>query len=143
MRQSTLREVTQAIAKAQIDFLFKGFSALKPLRLKDIASDLGIHESTISRATHNKYVATPQGVIAYKSFFSTRIESTDGHGDESQKSMLEKIKTLVGSENPNSPLSDQEIVATLNASGIKIARRTVAKYRDLLKILPSHLRRKK
>jgi len=141
-RGSTLRLITEQIAKEQRDFFTKGFSHLKPLRLKDIADSLGIHESTVSLALSNKYIQTPMGTIPYKSFFSSKLETVDGEA-ESQKSILEKIRMLVESENRRRPLSDQAIVRHLQNDGIMIARRTVAKYRDLLKILPSHLRRQR
>ena len=141
LRQSTLRAITQEIVKAQPGFLEKGFAHLKPLRLKDISSNLGIHESTVSRAIHGKSILTPQGMIPYKSFFSNRMETADG--SESQKSIMEKIRHLVEAEDPLKPLSDQEIAKRLEQEGIKIARRTAAKYRELLKILPTHLRRQR
>jgi RNA polymerase sigma-54 factor len=140
LRKSTIREITEAIVKEQGEFFLHGFSQLKPLRLKDIAGILGIHESTVSRALQGKYVSTPQGTIPYKSFFSTRLDTADGQ-DESQKSIMEKIKSLIAKENPAKPLSDEEIVTILKNEGVQIARRTIAKYRDILKILPSYLRR--
>ena len=142
LRKSTLRLITEEIVKVQSLFFEKGFSNLVPLRLKDIAGRIGMHESTVSRAVQGKYISTPQGTIAYKSFFSTKLETVSGEL-ESQKSMMEKIRRLVENENPQKPLSDQDIVGILQADGVKIARRTIAKYRDLLKILPSHLRRKR
>ncbi|MBI3313329.1 MAG: RNA polymerase factor sigma-54 [Candidatus Omnitrophica bacterium] len=141
-RQSTLRAITEAIVKAQPDFFEKGFSYLKPLRLKDIAEIIGIHESTVSRAIHGKYITTPQGTIPYKSFFSTKLETTSGES-ESQKSIMEKIRSLITGESAEHPYSDEKIVEILRSEGLVIARRTVAKYRNLLKILPSHLRRKR
>lgn len=142
LRKSTLRSITEEISSAQSDFLEKGFLHLKPLRLKDIANNLGIHESTVSRAIQGKYIITPQGTIPYKSFFSTRMESSEGPA-ESQKSIMEKIKILIQAEKPEHPLSDQELLELMKKDGIKVARRTIAKYRELLKILPSHLRRRK
>lgn len=141
LRQSTLRAITEQIVKAQPEFLEKGFAHLKPLRLKDISMELGIHESTVSRALHGKSVLTPQGMIPFKSFFSNKMEGAEG--SESQKSIMEKIRHLIANEDPAKPLSDQEILKRLDEAGIKIARRTVAKYRDLLKILPTHLRRQR
>lgn len=140
-RRSTIGRITQEIVNAQPEFFEKGFSHLKPLRLKDISARLGIHESTVSRAIQSKYLSTPQGTIPYKSFFSTKLETSQG-GVESQKSMMEKIRELIHSEDPKNPLSDQGITRLLQQQGIVIARRTVAKYRELLKILPTHLRRK-
>jgi len=142
LRKSTLRGITEEIIRVQADFFDKGFSHLRPLRLKDIAQNLQIHESTVSRALQGKYISTPQGTIPYKSFFSTKLESTDGLA-QSQKSAMEKIRRLIEKEDPKQPLSDQHLVQKLKDSGVAIARRTVAKYRELLKILPSHLRRKK
>lgn len=142
LRKSTLRLITEAIVKAQPQFLEKGFSHLSPLRLKDIADHIGIHESTVSRAIHGKYVLTPQGMIPYKSFFSTRMETSEGPA-ESQKSIMEKIKSIIEKEDPQHPLSDQDLLEKMKEDGIVIARRTVAKYRELLRILPSHMRRQK
>ena len=141
LRRSTLRGITEEIVRAQPLFFTRGFSNLRPLRLKDIAERLNLHESTISRAIHGKYMATPQGTIPYKSFFSQKIETHDGMG-ESQKSIMEKIKALIDKEDPKKPLSDQALVSALKSEGIQIARRTVTKYRELLKMLPTHLRRR-
>ncbi len=141
LRKSTLREITEELLRVQFRFFEKGFSELIPLRLKDIANHLGIHESTVSRALQGKYISTPQGTIPYKSFFSTKLETLHGEA-ESQKSILERMRGLLAREDAGNPLSDQEIVKLLNQEGILIARRTVAKYRELLKILPSHLRRR-
>ncbi len=142
LRKSTLRAITEEIAKVQAEFFKKGFAHMVPLRLKDIANTLNIHESTVSRALQAKYVITPQGTLPYKSFFSTRLETTSGEA-ESQTSIIEQIRTLISQENAEAPFSDQEIVAKLHERGIRIARRTVAKYREMLKILPSHLRKKR
>lgn len=142
LRKSTLRGITEEIVKAQTEFFEKGFAHLKPLRLKDIATLLQIHESTVSRAIHSKYLYTPQGTIPYKSFFSTKLETTDG-SEESQKSIMEKIKKIYSLEDSKKPLSDQDVYTILNQEGIVIARRTIAKYREMLKILPTHLRREK
>ncbi len=141
-RRSTLRGITEEIVQAQPEFFDKGFSQLRPLRLKDISSRLGIHESTVSRAIQEKYISTPQGTLPYKSFFSSKLDRTEG-GAESQKSMLEKIRALIKVEDSAHPLSDQALTEILKKEGIKIARRTVAKYRELLRILPSHLRSRK
>ena len=139
-RKSTLRLITEEIVKLQHDFFTKGFAYLKPLRLKDIAERVKVHESTVSRAIQNKYLDTPQGTIPYKSFFSNKLESTNGTV-ESQKSALERLKHLIAAENKKKPLSDAKLVQLLNQEGIQIARRTVAKYRGLLKILPAYLRK--
>lgn len=142
LRESTLRLITQEIVKTQQDFFVHGFSHLKPLRLKDLAESLGMHPSTISRAIHEKYVMTPQGTLPFKSFFSQRVETTDGE-DESQKSIMLRIQKMIEEEDPAHPLSDQIIAEKLCADQVTIARRTVAKYRELLKILPTHLRRRR
>ena len=140
LRGSTLRAITDEIVRAQPLFFTRGFSHLRPLRLKDIAERLNLHESTISRAIHGKYLKTPQGTIPYKSFFSQKIGTENGDG-ESQKSIMERIRALVEKEDPRKPLSDLAIVKNLKEEGITLARRTVAKYREILKILPTHLRR--
>ena len=140
LRGSTLRAITDEIVRAQPFFFTRGFSFLRPLRLKDIAERVHLHESTISRAIHGKYLKTPQGTIPYKSFFSQMVETENGDG-ESQKSIMERIRSLVEKEDPRKPLSDLAIAKNLNDEGIPLARRTVAKYREALKILPTHLRR--
>jgi len=140
LRGSTLRAITDELVRAQPLFFTRGFSHLRPLRLKDIAERLNLHESTISRAIHGKYLKTPQGTIPYKSFFSQKIETADGDGT-SQKSIMEHIRALIEKEDRTTPLSDQAIVEKLKEEGIALARRTVAKYRENLKILPTHLRR--
>ncbi|MDD5085976.1 MAG: RNA polymerase factor sigma-54, partial [Candidatus Omnitrophica bacterium] len=139
-RKSTLRLITEAVVDIQKDFLNKGASALKPLSLKGIAERTGLHESTVSRAISGKYISTPQGTLPYKRFFSTKIRREDG-GDDSQKSIIEKIRAIIESEDKIKPLSDAKIVKILESEGIKVARRTVAKYREMLKILPTHLRK--
>ena len=141
-RKSTLRSITEEIVKAQYEFFDRGFSHLKPLRLKDISERIGIHESTVSRAIAGKYLETPQGTIPYRSFFSNKMETDDG-SLESQKSVAERIRQLITDEDKKKPLSDEKLVKILSSEGIKIARRTVAKYRDLLKILPTHLRKER
>ncbi|MBI4368470.1 MAG: RNA polymerase factor sigma-54 [Candidatus Omnitrophica bacterium] len=140
-RKSTIRQITEELLKAQPDFFTKGFAYLKPLRLKDIAAKIGVHESTVSRAIQGKYMDTPQGTIPYKSFFSSKLERGDG-SVESQKSATERLKALIAAEDPRKPLSDAKLVKLLEQDGVQVARRTVAKYRDILKILPAYLRKK-
>lgn len=140
-RQRTIYKVTESIVKYQRDFLDKGAGFIKPMVLRDIANDIGMHESTVSRVTTNKYVHTPQGIFELKYFFNSGISTDDGEALASESVKL-KIKELISKEDPKSPLSDQEIVDLLKKEGIQIARRTVAKYRDLLKILPSSRRKK-
>lgn len=142
LRKSTLRAITEEIVRAQPLFFTRGFSELRPLRLKDIAERLQLHESTISRAIHEKYLKTPQGTIPYKSFFSQKLETLNGDG-ESQKSIMERIRALIEKEDSKKPLSDEQIVKSLKGEGVQIARRTVAKYRENLKILPTHLRKER
>ncbi|MBL8634877.1 MAG: RNA polymerase factor sigma-54 [Myxococcales bacterium] len=142
-RQRTIIKVTESILKFQRDFFEKGSGCLKPLILRDVASDIGMHESTISRATANKWVHTPQGLFPLKHFFNTGINREGGQDDIASESVKGFIKNLVGSENSKNPYSDQKIVELLKQKhGIEIARRTVAKYRDQLHILPSSQRKK-
>lgn len=142
LRKSTLQAITEEIVRAQPLFFSHGFSELRPLKLHDIAERLGLHDSTISRAIHGKYLKTPQGTIPYKSFFSQKVETLDGN-EESQKSTMERIRAFIEKENPKKPLSDEQLVKLLKETGIQIARRTVAKYRENLKILPTHLRKQR
>jgi RNA polymerase sigma-54 factor len=139
-RQRTLRKVTQSIVKFQRDFLDKGLAHLRPLSLRDVGEDIGMHESTISRVTTNKYVETPQGLFELKFFFHSGIASGDGEM-VSSVSVKKMIQDLLANEDPSKPLSDQEVAQVLKGRGLIIARRTVAKYREELGILPSHHRR--
>ncbi len=139
-RQRTLRKVTQSIVKFQREFLDKGLPYLRPLSLRDVGEDIGMHESTISRVTTNKYVETPQGLFELKFFFHSGIASGDGEM-VSSISVKKMIQDLLANEDPSKPLSDQEVAQILKGRGLVIARRTVAKYREELGILPSHQRR--
>jgi RNA polymerase sigma-54 factor len=139
-RQRTLRKVTQSIVKFQRDFLDKGVAHLRPLALRDVGEDIGMHESTISRVTTNKYVETPQGLFELKYFFHSGIASGDGEM-VSSVSVKKMIQDHLATEDAAKPLSDQEIAQYLKGRGLIIARRTVAKYREELGILPSHQRR--
>ena len=139
-RQQTIYKVTESIFKHQKDFLTGGVSTLKPLVLRDIAEDVEMHESTVSRVTTNKYVHTPQGVFELKYFFSSGLRTNNG--EVSSESVKDKIKSLIAAENPKKPLSDQAIAAQLKEDGIDIARRTVAKYREMMNILSSSRRKK-
>lgn len=140
-RQRTIYKVTESIVKFQRDFLDKGIAHLKPLILKDVAEDVGMHESTISRVTTNKYVHTPQGLFELKFFFNTGISR--GYGEAiASEAVRDKIRRLVQSEDHMRPLSDKEIARLLKDDNINIARRTVAKYRELIGILPSSQRKK-
>jgi RNA polymerase sigma-54 factor len=140
-RQRTIYKVTESIVRHQQEFFEKGAGFIKPMILRDIASDIGMHESTISRVTTNKYVHTPQGIYELKYFFNSGISTDDGDSLASESVKL-KIKEMVSQEDDKKPLSDQKIVDLLKKEGIIIARRTVAKYRDILKILPSGKRKK-
>jgi RNA polymerase sigma-54 factor len=139
-RQRTLRKTTQSIVKFQREFLDKGLPYLRPLSLRDVGEDIGMHESTISRVTTNKYVETPQGLFELKFFFHSGIASGDGEM-VSSISVKKMIQDLLANEDPAKPLSDQEVAQILKGRGLVIARRTVAKYREELAILPSHQRR--
>jgi len=140
-RQRTLRKVTESIIRFQRKFLLRGVEHLKPMVLKDVANDIGMHESTVSRATANKYVHTPQGIFELKYFFTSSIRGTDGT-DVSSESVKQKIQQIIGREDPRKPFSDQYIAEQLSRDNIDIARRTVAKYRELLGILPSSKRKR-
>src|SRR5947209_8510386 len=139
-RQRTLRKVTQSIVKFQREFLDKGLPYLRPLSLRDVGEGIGMPESTISRVTTNKYVETPQGLFELKFFFHSGIASGDGEM-VSSVSVKKMIQDLLANEDPSKPLSDQEVAQILKGRGLVIARRTVAKYREELGILPSHQRR--
>ena len=141
-RKATLGSILKEILDRQPEFVEKGFSTLKPLRMKEIAEKLGIHESTVSRAVSGKFIQTPLGSFPLRDFFSGKIESGE-ESEESQKSVLGRIKRLIDEEDSKKPLSDQKIVELLSKDGIVIARRTVAKYREILRILPTSLRRKR
>src|SRR5881397_2884935 len=140
-RQQTIFNIAQQIVSRQRDFLEHGPSHLKPMIMREVADAVGVHETTVSRAVSGKYMATPQGVFEMKYFFTSGYETTTGES-LSNISVKGAILDLVKHENGSAPLSDHEIVEVLAERGIPIARRTVAKYRDELYILPSHMRRK-
>ena len=140
-RQKTIYKVAESLVKFQRDFFDAGIKHLKPLVLRDIADDVEMHESTISRVVTNKYIHTPRGVFELKYFFSSSIHKTDGDAIAS-KSVKDAIKKIIADEEPLHPFSDQEIVERLEAAGIDIARRTVAKYREMMRILPSSRRKR-
>lgn len=141
MRNRTMGRVMQSIVRMQIDFFEHGVGHLKPLILREVAQDVGLHESTISRVTSNKYVHTPQGIYPLKFFFNSSIACLSGEGLASQ-SVRSHIQRLIGSEQARAPLSDQRLVELLREHDIDIARRTVAKYRDMLGIAPSSRRKR-
>ncbi|MGB5366355.1 MAG: RNA polymerase factor sigma-54 [Polyangiales bacterium] len=140
-RRKTIVKVTECIVEKQQDFFDKGIEYLKPMILRDVAEAVGMHESTISRVTSNKYVHTPRGTFELKYFFNSAIRR-DHQNDIASESVKQAIKTIIGAEDPKAPLSDQRIVEILGQDDIKIARRTVAKYREMLGILSSSKRKK-
>ncbi len=139
-RQRTIYKVVESIVKKQREFLDHGIDYLKPMILSDVAYDIGMHESTVSRVVTNKYVHTPRGVYELKFFFSSGIRSETGE-DVSSLAVKRRIRQIVENEDPRKPLSDSKIMALLNKEGLKIARRTVAKYREEMRIPPSKLRK--
>jgi len=140
-RQRTLYKVTQSIIKLQQDFFDRGVAFLKPMVLRDVAEDVGMHESTISRVTSSKYMHTPHGIFELKYFFNSSINSVLGEAVASE-SVKDRIRQIVRDESSSKPFSDKEIVALLKKENVDIARRTVAKYREMLGILPSNKRKK-
>jgi RNA polymerase sigma-54 factor len=139
-RQRTIYRVMESILKHQREFFERGVQYLKPLNLRDVAEDIGMHESTVSRVTTNKYAHTPQGIFELKYFFNSSINRLDGDAIASE-SVKEKIRRIIGAEDPRRPLSDQRIAEMLKAANIDIARRTVTKYRESMNILSSTKRR--
>ncbi len=140
-RKENLYKITKAIVDKQGDFLRKGKEYLKPLKLKDISEEVGLHESTVSRTVNSKYALTPQGLLPLKAFFSSKLQTSSG--DISTERVKYMIQELIEKEDKSKPLSDQAIVNILKEKGIKIARRTVTKYREELGIPDSRTRRKK
>jgi RNA polymerase sigma-54 factor len=142
IRNETLLKVATSIVARQTEFLEQGDEAMKPLVLRDVAEEIGMHESTISRVTTNKYMHTPRGVFEFKYFFSSHLASDSGE-DQSSTSVRAKIRKLINGEDPAKPLSDSKITNLLKEEGISVARRTVAKYREAMKIPSSSERRKR
>lgn len=142
-RQNTIQKVANAIVKYQPDFFKKGTAYLRPMILKDIANEIEMHESTVSRVTTNKYMHTPLGTFELKFFFNAGIGGKNGGIDIAGESLKLKIKELVENEDPRRPLSDQKISDLLSSEDIKVARRTVAKYREILNIASSSKRKRK
>jgi RNA polymerase sigma-54 factor len=139
-RQRTIYKVAESIVRHQRGFLDHGIEMMKPLVLKTVAEDIGMHESTVSRAVTNKYMHTPQGVYEMKFFFHSALSNVRGV-DISSLTIKEKLRKIVDSEDPLRPLSDSEITSIFQREGLKISRRTVAKYREDMRIPPSHQRR--
>lgn len=140
-RQRTIERITREILRHQAEFFEVGVSKLKPLTMTQIADIIGVHETTVSRAVANKYMQTPHGVFDMKFFFTSGYQSEAGQS-VANTSVKEMIADIVAGEDPGAPLSDQDIVGLLDGKGLKIARRTVAKYREELGLLPSNLRRR-
>ncbi len=139
-RFQTIERVAQAIVERQSRFFTYGAIAMRPLVLREIAATLGLHESTISRVTANKYMATPFGVFELRYFFGSHV-ATEAGGEASSTAIRALIKQLVEAETPTSPLSDSRIAELLGAQGMVVARRTVAKYRELMQIPPAAMRK--
>lgn len=139
-RQQTITNIAKEIVKRQRDFMEQGVTQLKPLTMVQVAEVVGVHETTVSRAVSGKYMETPQGVFEMKYFFTSGIQTSSGV-DVSNTSVKDMLSEMIKKENPAKPLSDEEIVKLLAQKEIMIARRTVAKYRSELNILPSHLRK--
>ncbi|MEO6876340.1 MAG: RNA polymerase sigma-54 factor, partial [Opitutaceae bacterium] len=139
-RQRTIERITREIIKAQTPFFEHGVSQLQPLTMTQIADIVGVHETTVSRAIANKYMKTPHGIFEFKFFFTTGYQADSG-ASVSNTSVKEMLADIVSIEDKGAPLSDQELVVKLQEKGLSLARRTVAKYREELGILPSNLRR--
>lgn len=139
-RQRTIHRIASEIVKAQTEFLDHGLTRLKPMTMAQVADTVGVHETTVSRAVSGKYMQTPSGLFELKYFFTPGIKTSNG-AQLSNKTVKDMIANMVADEDSSKPLSDQEIMARLTEQGIKIARRTIAKYRLILRILPSHMRK--
>jgi RNA polymerase sigma-54 factor len=140
-RRQTMLKVMNYIVERQRDFFEKGVQYLKPLTLREVAEVISMHESTVSRVTNEKFVQTPRGVLPLKFFFSSGLSTTGGE-DVSARGIKDQIQKLVENEDPKHPLTDQAIVNILKESGVQIARRTVAKYRDQLGVLSARMRKR-
>jgi RNA polymerase sigma-54 factor len=140
-RRQTMLKVMHFIVDRQREFFEKGEQALRPLTLREVAEAIGMHESTVSRVTNEKFAQTPRGVLPLKYFFSSALKSSDGE-DVSARAIRSTIEKLVGDEDPKNPLTDQALVELLERDGVQIARRTVAKYRDQLGVLPARMRKR-
>ena len=140
-RRQTMLKVMNFIVDRQREFFDKGVEYLKPLTLREVADVINMHESTVSRVTNEKYVQTPRGLLPLKFFFSSGLSTTTGE-DASARSIKAQIQKMVADEDPKNPLTDQQIVEMFEHKGVKIARRTVAKYRDQLSILPARMRKR-
>jgi RNA polymerase sigma-54 factor len=140
-RQRTIYKVAESLVKFQKGFFESGPSCMKPMILKDVADDIEMHESTVSRVMNNKYIYTPYGVYELRYFLNSGIQSVNGMDMIASLSVKDRIKKIIKDEDKSKPYSDQEIATMLKRSNIDIARRTVAKYREMLGILPSNQRK--
>jgi RNA polymerase sigma-54 factor len=141
-RATTILKVAAEIVRQQDAFFRHGVQSLRPLILRDIADAIGMHESTVSRVTNDKYMSTPRGLYELKYFFTSSIPASGGNGSHSAESVRHRIRSLIGAEPPENTLSDERIVELLRQDGIDIARRTVAKYRETMRI-PSSVQRRR
>ena len=141
-RKQTILKVCHAIIRRQRDFLDFGMDQLKPMMIKDVAEEIGVHPSTVSRAVANKYAHTPQGVFELRYFFSESVNGPEGEG-MSLLILKRKVKKLIEDEDPSRPLTDEQITRILQSQGIQVTRRTVAKYREDMRIPSTHQRRVK
>ena len=139
-RQRTIYKVAESIVRHQREFLDHGIAHLRPLVLRDVANDIGMHESTVSRVVANKYMHTPRGVYELRFFFHSGITSTMGEA-VSSVTIKDRIRKMIDTEDQTRPLSDSQIAEILGQGGLPLARRTVAKYREELRIPPSNLRK--
>ncbi|NOY80998.1 MAG: RNA polymerase factor sigma-54 [Kiritimatiellaeota bacterium] len=139
-RESTIVRITRVLLDLQRDFFEKGPNHLQPLTMSQVAEEIGVHETTVSRAVAGKYLQTPHGLFPFRKFFTSGLDRAGG-GQVSSSTVKQKLEELVRSEDPKKPLSDQKLAELLKAEGFRVARRTVAKYREELGILPSHMRR--
>jgi RNA polymerase sigma-54 factor len=140
-RQRTIYKVAKSIIRFQREYFDRGIEYLRPLVLRDIAEDIGMHESTISRVTTNKYMQTPQGLLELKYFFNSGLSTSEGDFVASE-SVKNRIKEIIEKENPKKPLSDQKIAEMLTGQTVNIARRTVTKYREMLNLGSSSERKR-
>ena len=139
-RKQTILKVCQAIVRRQTDFLDKGIDSLKPMMIKDVAEEVGVHPSTVSRAVASKYAHTPQGVFELRYFFSEAVQGPSGSGTPLLL-LKRKVKKMIEEEDTTHPLTDEQITAILQSQGIQVTRRTVAKYREDMRIPSTHQRR--
>ena len=139
-RQQTILNIGTEIVKRQAEFMEKGVAFLKPMTMVQVAEVVGVHETTVSRAVSGKYIQTPQGIFEMKYFFTSGIKTSSGVG-MSNTSVKDMINEMISKESTAKPLSDEELVKMVAEKGVVIARRTIAKYRSELNILPSHLRK--